>query len=241
MISTTPHSIWVWMMTVVMSVLMNEMCCRGCWEQERIALLHLKASINYPNGNSLPSWVDNKSSNCCQWERVECSNTSSRVIQLSLNRTRDWESSKDWYFNASLFLPFKEIKTLELSENALVDWAENEGFDKLSTLTNLEVLDLSYNMINNSKILKFIGEIPSLKSLNLGDNSLGSSVDLTSFEKFSTLTNLEVLDLSYNMINRSKILEFIGGILSLKSLNLGGNRLGSSIDLTSKLNYIIIS
>ncbi|XP_052198698.1 receptor-like protein 56 isoform X4 [Diospyros lotus] len=241
MISTTPHSIWLWMMTMVMSVLMNEMYCRGCWEQERIALLHLKASINYPNGNSLPSWVDNKSSNCCQWERVECSNTSSRVIQLSLNQTRDWESRKDWYFNTSLLLPFKEIKTLELSGNALVDWVENEGFEKLSTLTNFEVLDLSDNWINNSKILKFIGGIPSLKSLNLGENRLGSSVDLTSFEKFSTLTNLEVLDLSFTWINNFEILEFIGGISSLKSLNLGGNSLGSSVNLTSFKKFSMLT
>ncbi|XP_052198429.1 receptor-like protein 13 [Diospyros lotus] len=207
--------------------------------QERIALLHLKASINYPNGNSLPSWVDNKSSNCCQWERVECNNTSSRVIQLSLNQTRDWESRKEWYFNASLFLPFKEIKTLELSGNALVDWVENEGFEKLSTLTNLEVLDLSSNWINNSKILEFIGGIPSLKSLNLEYNSFGSSVDLTSFKKFSTLTNLEVLDLSFNWIDNSEILEFISGISSLKSLNLGGCL--SSVNFTSfeKLSMLI--
>jgi len=126
MASTTPHSIWVWMMTMLVSMLVNEMYCHGCWEQERIALLHLKASMNYPIGNFLPSWVDNKSSNCCQWEKVKCSNTSSRVIQLSLNSTRGWKS-RDWYFNASLFLPFKEIKTLELSENALVGWAKNEG------------------------------------------------------------------------------------------------------------------
>ncbi|XP_052199703.1 receptor-like protein 56 isoform X2 [Diospyros lotus] len=234
MTSITSHSIWVWMMAMVVSVLVNEMCCHGCWEEEMIALLHLKASMNYPNGNSLPSWVDNKSSNCCQWERVECSDTSNRVIQLSLNGTREWISRKDWYFNASLLLPFKEIKTLELSDNALVGWTKNEGFEKLSTLTNLEVLDLSYNEINNFKILEFIGGISSLKSLNLGHNyRLESSYDLTSFEKLSMLTNLEVLDLSFNWINNSKILEFIGGISSLKSLNLQENELGSLVDLTS--------
>ena len=56
----------------------------------------------------------------------------------------------------------------------------------------------------------------------------------TGFEKFSTLTNLEVLDLSLNGINNSKILDFISGILSLKSLNLGDNSLESLGNLTSK-------
>ncbi|XP_052198851.1 receptor-like protein 9a isoform X2 [Diospyros lotus] len=222
MASTTSHSMWAWMMTMVVSMLVNEMCCHGCWEQERVALLHLKASINYPNGNSLLSWVDNKSSNCCQWERVECSNTSGRVIQLSLNQTRDWEYRKDWYFNASLFLPFKEIKTLELADNALVGWTKNEGFERLSKLINLEILDLSENYFNNSIILEFVGEISSLKSLYLRDNLLGNSIQLTSFEKLSMLTNLEVLDLSDNGINNSKILECSGGISSLKSLYLEG-------------------
>ncbi|XP_052199054.1 receptor-like protein 56 isoform X2 [Diospyros lotus] len=232
MASTTPHSIWVWMMTMVVSMLVNEMCCHGCWEEERIALLHLKASINYSNGNLLPSWMDNKSSNCCRWERVKCSNTSSRVIRLSLNDTRDWKFG-DWYFNASLFLPFKEIKTLELSGNALVAVTKNEGFEKLSELINLEVLDLSWNNFNNSIILEFVGGISSLKSLNLEGNQLGSSINLTSFGRLSELINLEVLDFSDNNFNNSIILEFVGGISSLKSLNLGSNELGSSIHLTS--------
>ncbi|XP_052199060.1 receptor-like protein 56 isoform X2 [Diospyros lotus] len=221
MASTTTHSIWEWMMIMAVSVLVNEMYCHGCWEEERIALLHLKASITYSNGNLLPSWVDNKSSNCCQWERVQCSNTSSRVIQLSLNYTRGWKS-RDWYFNASLFLPFKEIKTLELSENGLVGWAHNEGFERLSELINLEILDLSWNEFNNSIILEYVGGISYLKCLNLEGNQLGSSIHLTSFERLSELINLEVLDLSDNNFNNSIILEFVGGISSLKSLNLEG-------------------
>ncbi|KAI8570586.1 hypothetical protein RHMOL_Rhmol01G0046700 [Rhododendron molle] len=64
--------------------------CNGCWEKERIALLQLKDSINFPNGNSLPSWEDDDHSDCCKWEAVECNSTTRRVIKLELNNTRDW-------------------------------------------------------------------------------------------------------------------------------------------------------
>ena len=55
--------------------------CFGCWEEERVALLQLKASINYPNGTSLPSWED----------RVEGYNSmesATVVIGKELNATR---------------------------------------------------------------------------------------------------------------------------------------------------------
>ncbi|CAK9185208.1 unnamed protein product, partial [Ilex paraguariensis] len=105
--------------------------CFGFWEEERVALLQLKASINYPNGPSLPSWEDRVEvynsmvSDCCYWEGVECNETTSHVIKLFLNSTRDG-SLGDWYFNASLFLPFKELRNLDLSNNQLVGWVANE-------------------------------------------------------------------------------------------------------------------
>ena len=54
-------------------------------------------------------------------------------------------------------------------------------------LTNLEVFDLSENDFNDT-ILEFVGEIPSLKSLSLVDNYMGSSIDLNS--KFTFSMNL---------------------------------------------------
>ena len=51
------------------------------------------------------------------------------------------------------------------------------GFERLSTLINLEILDLSYNSFN-STILEFVGEISSLRSLYLGGNHMGTSINL---------------------------------------------------------------
>ena len=104
--------------------------CYGCVEEERVGLLEIKALID-PDGFLLRQWVD--SSNCCEWRRIECDNTTRRVIQLSFFYARD-ESLGDWVLNASLFLPFKELQSLDLSGNGLVGCSENEGRFNASVL-----------------------------------------------------------------------------------------------------------
>ena len=97
--------------------------CYGCLEEERIGLLEIQSLID-PNHLSLGDWVD--STNCCEWPSIECDNTTRRVIQLSLSEARDF-SLGDWVLNASLFLPFKELQSLDLEDNGLVGCMENEG------------------------------------------------------------------------------------------------------------------
>ena len=97
--------------------------CYGCLEEERIALLEIQSLID-PNRISLRDWADG--SNCCEWRRIMCDNTTRRVIELSLGGARD-ESLGDWVLNASLFQPFKELQSLYLGSNGLVGCLENEG------------------------------------------------------------------------------------------------------------------
>lgn len=119
---------WVMMMSVL------GWRCFGCLEQERHALLTLKANINYPcfDANSeLSSWEAESTLSCCEWERVECNNSTGRVTGLSLagampvdvGRTRE----KLGYFNGSLFLPFEELVNLDLRHNNISSWPQNEG------------------------------------------------------------------------------------------------------------------
>ena len=104
--------------------------CFGCWEQERIALLQLKASMmNYTSrdGYDFTSWDSaDKESDCCDWERVTCNNTTGRVIQLYLTMI-SLDGEYYWYLNASLFLPFEELQYLDLSANWSPGWVPNEG------------------------------------------------------------------------------------------------------------------
>ncbi|KAF2295649.1 hypothetical protein GH714_033411 [Hevea brasiliensis] len=199
----------------VAMVLAEMRWCYGCWEQERIALLQLKPFFD--SSLTLQNWADaEEGSDCCQWERVECSSTTGRVTQLSLNNTRDLISGK-WYLNASLFLAFEELTSLYLMGNLILGF-ENEGFERLSArLSNLEVLDLSYNFFNES-ILPSLNGFSSLKSLNLGYNQFTLPIqaqDLPNFE------NLEDLFLDKISLNNS-FLQRVRVMTSLKVLSLSG-------------------
>eukprot|EP00258_Populus_trichocarpa_P037263 XP_024453282.1 receptor like protein 9a-like [Populus trichocarpa] len=124
---------------VIMMVSLQGWLPLGCLDEERIALLQLKDSLNYPNGTSLPSWIK-ADAHCCSWERIECS--TGRVTELHLEETRN-EELGDWYLNASLLLPFQELKALNLRGNRLAGWVE-----KKESLSSLEVLGLSGNNID---------------------------------------------------------------------------------------------
>jgi len=97
----------------------------GCSEEERIALLHLKDSLNYPNGTSLPSWRK-ADAHCCFWESIRCNSSTGRVTALLLWSVRNQELG-DWYLNASLFLPFQQLNTLYLWNNSIAGLVENKG------------------------------------------------------------------------------------------------------------------
>ncbi|KAI9401095.1 hypothetical protein POPTR_001G064600v4 [Populus trichocarpa] len=162
---------------LVITVSLQGWLPRGCLEEERIALLHLKDSLNYPNGTSLPSWRI-AHANCCDWEHITCN------------------SSTDWYLNASLFLPFQQLNGVYLYGNRIAGWVENKGGYELSRLSNLEILDFESNRFDNS-ILSFVKEFSSLKALYLGHNRLEGIIDLK-----ESLSSLEALSLGGNNINK---------------------------------------
>ncbi|XP_034683131.1 receptor-like protein 9a [Vitis riparia] len=235
----------IWAFLVLFLVL--DYGCFGCLDEERIALLELKAAFCSPDCSSLPSWEDEES-DCCGWERVECSNTTGRVLKLFLNNTRE-SSQGDLYLNASLFSPFVELKILNLSTNMLATLGDDEGSERPFKLNNLELLDLSNNTLDIS-ILASLTELSSLKSLSLGTNILEGSIqelaalhnleelDLSNnlLESFITtkglksLRKLRVLDLETNGFNIST-LKSLGRLSLLKELYLGGNKLEGSVTL----------
>ncbi|CAN4126833.1 unnamed protein product [Withania somnifera] len=227
--------------------------CSSCLKEERIALLNLKENINYTNGTYFSSWVTNETSNCCQWEGIICSNTSRRVTKLSISvkslvkkdefgiygsNTDDWGN---WQFNASLFLPFKNLKVLRLRGHSLANWTPNEGFDKLKQLAKLERLDLAGNNFNRSIFLS-LSQLTSLKSLNLKSNNLQSGI-----ERLSGLSNLKMLDLSSNFFNDGSVYSALdlGTLRNLKYLLLDGNALDKdflqTIGVMSSLKVLSVS
>ncbi|KAL5767323.1 hypothetical protein ACOSQ2_014106 [Xanthoceras sorbifolium] len=179
--------------------------CKGCLEKERIALLEIKAF--YIN-SSLESWVDDRVSDCCNWYRVECNTTTSRVIDLSLSHLL---YSSTQILNFSLFQPFEELQSLNLSFNYFEGWVDSRAHRE--SLKQLRILDLRWNNFNHS-FLPYLTTLTSLRTLILQGNNL-EDFNTKQGTGLANLRNLEVLDLSSNGINGT--LQELG-ICELKTL-----------------------
>lgn len=110
----------------------------GCLEEERIGLLEIKRFFISINGGEyadeiLTSWVDDAISDCCDWERLKCNATTGRVMELSLNykhyNSSNSNSSSDGaiILDLSLFPPFQELQSLDLSGNWFGGVHESKG------------------------------------------------------------------------------------------------------------------
>ncbi|XVF65713.1 hypothetical protein PTKIN_Ptkin09bG0271600 [Pterospermum kingtungense] len=205
--------LWV---VVLMSVLYLEAGWgNGCAEQDRLALLQLKSFFNFLPGE--------EGSDCCQWKWVECNITTGRVTSLSLNQTEI------------------ELRSLYLNWNQIAGCVENEGFGKLSKLSRLEILDLSYNYFNASKWLRNqlmvklidiifkVARLSFLETLDLGRNNLEGIVEI---QDFYNLTNLKKLDLRGNRIESIHSSNGNGRqlrLVNLEELDLSYNLFNNSI------------
>ncbi|XP_052302787.1 receptor like protein 21 isoform X4 [Populus trichocarpa] len=203
----------------------------GCLEEERIALLHLKDSLNYPNGTSLPSWIKDDAQ-CCDWEHIECSSSTGRVIELVLDSTRN-EEVGDWYFNASLFRPFQQLEWLSLSYNRIAGWVEiKESLSSVQYLlldgnninklvasrgpNNLRYLSLKNITTNGSsfQLLSSLGAFPNLTTVYLNDNDFKGTI-----LELQNLSSLKKLYLNGCSLDENSI-QILGALSSLKYLSL---------------------
>ncbi|XP_058732658.1 receptor-like protein 15 [Vicia villosa] len=222
---------------VSLMLIHNQLTCYGCLENERIGLLDIKYFILSTGGEHflsqrgdpsdlIFSWVDNKSSNCCYWERVKCSNISSgHITELNLGELEipyfSHLTGMGSMLNVSVFRPFEELRLLNLSSNSLVGFNESRGF---SSLKKLEVLDFSSNMLNCSILTSLYG-LTSLKSLMLSDNNFNCSLSAIDLTKFS---RLELLDLGGNHFTGS--IEVVQNLRNLKFLSLRDNYINGLVE-----------
>ncbi|KAM4113360.1 hypothetical protein ACJW30_05G215100 [Castanea mollissima] len=119
-----------------------------------------------------------------------------------------------WFLNVSLFESFKELRSLDLSFNAIGGWIEHKEncnfYPKFQDSPPLSYSDWK-SFKTNKRVILFYRELVS-----------------RCFESLLRLNKLESLDLDCNIFNRS-IIHSLRLLTSLKSLNLSYNALEGSL------------
>nr|KAJ0189340.1 hypothetical protein LSAT_V11C800409960 [Lactuca sativa] len=194
-----------------------------CSEHERLALLNFKHSIQDPF-EMLSSWVGNE---CCMWEGIQCDGVTGNVQRLKLNA----DSYYDFFTRnkvSSSLAELRHLKYLDLSGNGFFLGSQIPEFiGSFKQLTYLNLFDAGFEGI----IPPQIGNLSNLKMFDCGlDRTHLSSPRLN----FSTLSNIQHLDLSYNPLG-GIFLSFLTNMSSLRVLDLSDTMLNSSLPIMPKL------
>ncbi|KAI8006562.1 Receptor-like protein 1 [Camellia lanceoleosa] len=104
------------------------------------------------------------------------------------------------------------------------------GFEKLGELTSLKSLNLTVNNLKGTIYINDLKGLNNLEQLDISDNQFDGFITHSGFERLSVLGKLELLRLDWNSFNNG-ILPSLGVISSLKILSLHGNYLNGSINI----------
>ncbi|KAJ4842334.1 hypothetical protein Tsubulata_034924, partial [Turnera subulata] len=222
--------------------------CFCCPTYQKEALLQFKYLLVGNNSsqvglNGLETW--NSTSDCCQWEKVTCSSSTTSPQQISGPGFANFSEIVTLRMNANSFsgsipLEFYSLRHLEylyLHDNMI----EGELASNLGNLSNIKELELTYNAIHG-EIPREIGNLVYLQKLLLGSNNFsglvppeignlrnistlsldGNSLSGEIPSSFEMLENLEGLGLSENFLF-GEIPTWLFNSKSIKFLLLGGN------------------
>ncbi|OEL30883.1 LRR receptor-like serine/threonine-protein kinase GSO2 [Dichanthelium oligosanthes] len=219
----TPSRTMLWVLYMLPS--MFHMAC-GCIAEERIALRHIQSTLMEARYTVPASW--GRSDNCCSWERVRCSNDSTRVLHLNFSSMANFTTAGGcWNLSMVIFSAFRELQMLDLSYN----FARLEDFDGLQVLTKLRYLNLSDNHLlgRTDDIFVYLGKLVSLEVINLDRSSISGALLNTAFRNFK---NLRELRLRSNQLNGS-IPASLFELPLLEYLDLSTNLLQGYIPISS--------
>ena len=108
--------------------------------------------------------------------------------------------------------PLFGLRCLFLSKNLLTSIGNG-----LKSLSNLTVLDLSYNRISK---LEGLEDLMNLESINLARNVL---TDGPAIKELSDCPKLQTIDLTHNQLLGDDVLDELSKITTLLSLSITGN------------------
>nr|XP_011461686.1 PREDICTED: probable LRR receptor-like serine/threonine-protein kinase At4g36180 [Fragaria vesca subsp. vesca] len=189
----------------------------SCMEEERQALLNFKQDLIDRSGR-LSSWVGHQ---CCEWSGISCNNHTGRIVRLDLRNPYPYPPFSEFYDYSWNYTKFNE------------SCLGGKLHPSLLGLKHLSYLDLSQNCFHGIHIPNFIGDLTSLRYLNLSYVSRYGSFVGEIPPSLGNLSNLNYLDLSdadYDYISDvySKSLNWLSHLSSLKYLNLGGANLNNT-------------
>ncbi|RHN50293.1 putative non-specific serine/threonine protein kinase [Medicago truncatula] len=243
-----PYCGFNFLLYVVTILCMNLLCAESfhmnkCVETDLQALLKFKNALILGR-NDLTSW---KGEECCKWEGISCDNFTHHVIGLNLgpiNYTKALRGKLDSSICELQHLIFLELsyhylegkiphcmgslgqlKELKLSGNKFVSVIPSS----LRNLSSLQTLDISYNYFMFSNDLEWLSHLSNLRYLDLSYVNLTLAVDwLSSISKIHSLSELHLYGCGLHQVT-PKSIPHLNTSIFLKSLNLGGNSLNSSI------------
>ena len=161
-----------------------------CSARERRALQRIKQGL-VDQGNYLSSWTREA---CCSWKGIGCENITRHVVKINLSREPMEGASLGGDISTSL-LDLNHLQYLDLS------WNSFEGLqipEYLGSLTGLRYLNLS-NAGLTGDVPRQLGKQSSLQYLDIG----GISLDTENLDWISSLSVLEVLDMSWVDLNKA--------------------------------------
>ncbi|XP_058745143.1 receptor-like protein EIX2 [Vicia villosa] len=190
----------------------------GCLENERHALLQLKASLTLDYDTSLLSTWDSESEDCCAWEGIGCNNQTGHVEMFHLSPPRFGYFPGE--INTSL-MELSHLTYLNISGNQFSNSIFSELF---GSLTNLRFLDLQ-DSFHGGRIPNDLARLSHLQYLDLSWNNLDDTIP----HQLGNLSYLKHLDLRQNFGLVGAIPRQLGNLSHLQYLDLSGNSLVGTI------------
>ncbi|KAK9724689.1 hypothetical protein RND81_05G092500 [Saponaria officinalis] len=192
-----------------------------CLDSERDALLRFKHSLKNDNCGLIDSWVTH--SDCCQWNGVTCSNNTSHVIMIDLEKDDADCRCLEGKLSPSL-AQLNRLSYLALSYNNLEGSIPIE-FRNMSSLRHLDLYENHFQ----GDAFEIFSKLCNLEKLYLGANNFTDELQHVIQALLSCENRpLELLDLSTNQF-RGVVPDSVGSLSSLRELHFDGNQLRGEI------------
>ncbi|MBA0666646.1 hypothetical protein Goklo_003028, partial [Gossypium klotzschianum] len=222
-------------------------CCNigfihGCMDEERTALQEITESMGYGHDSYEYSYRSRFFDDCCRWEGVQCSPTSSQLQALHLvgNNIGGLD-------NPEAICKLPNLQWLDLSINSIeeevppcwgnmpslrtLDLSKNEFRGNLTSILaniskNIEVIDFSHNLFEGFVPFSILANLSNLKHLGLSYNyHLEVETEDPIWHPSFQVQHLLLADCNLNHQSGQGIPRFLSTQYNLQTLDLSSNSL----------------